>query len=106
MHEFSLVEVHDNQIGDYVICGIRNKNAKVDTQEKESPMKKMRSDREDHNPPEPTSSASPLQIILRPGCRQPQFLKQIGDWNKVVVKRLVWRYRHDGGSAIFGANCK
>ncbi|MBA0869005.1 hypothetical protein Goshw_021968, partial [Gossypium schwendimanii] len=54
-------------MGDYVICGVRNKNAKVDTEEKESPMKKMRSDREDHNPPEPTSSASPLQIILRPG---------------------------------------
>ncbi|MBA0871601.1 hypothetical protein Goshw_027965 [Gossypium schwendimanii] len=42
MHEFSLVDHHDEQIGDYVICDIRNKNAEVDTEEEELPMKKMR----------------------------------------------------------------
>ncbi|KAK5795117.1 hypothetical protein PVK06_036374 [Gossypium arboreum] len=29
MHEFSLVDHHDEQIGDYVICDIRNKMLKL-----------------------------------------------------------------------------
>ncbi|KAH1038172.1 hypothetical protein J1N35_039915 [Gossypium stocksii] len=71
MHEFSLVDEEDKQvgpnpdfIGDYVICSIRNKNAKDDTEEEEPPMKKMRFNSEDPNPPEPTSSDSPLQTLL------------------------------------------
>ncbi|KAK5827020.1 NAC domain-containing protein 41-like [Gossypium arboreum] len=64
MHEFSLVDEEDKQIGDYVVCSIRNKNAKDDTDDEEPPMKKTRFNLEDHNPPETTSSACPLQTLL------------------------------------------